>query len=456
MIRLPMADLDRKTIIQTGVATSSTAGRSPPRAWTCKVTSGDQAGRNLSIGARPVTVGADAGCDLVLSDPTVSRRHAEIRVTTDGVEVRDLGSTNGTFYRSSRISEVVLRAEGTIRIGKTKLHLSATPRPTVPPSSRRRFGGLVGESLPMREVFAVLELASPTDATVIIEGESGTGKELAARAIHDHSPRAEKPFVVVDCSATQEQLIDSHLYGHVRGAFTGAVSSRRGAFAEAGGGTVFLDEIGELPLGSQAKLLRAIEAQTVQPLGSDRSVRVDARVVAATNRDLNRMVEEGTFRFDLYQRLAVVHIRIPPLRERLEDLSALIVHFYEGRGAVPGPIGGENLKKMEAHDWPGNVRELRNVLERAWVMGGTGTMGNQFASLQPWMQMSGRSPPAGSVDTTLSFKEAKEHWNQEFERRYLAAVFQEYGGNISRAARHAGINRNHLRKLLVKYGLLDS
>jgi DNA-binding NtrC family response regulator len=290
---------------------------------------------------------------------------------------------------------------------------------------------------------------------VIIEGESGTGKELAARAIHDHSPRAKKPFVVVDCSATQEQLIDSHLYGHVRGAFTGAVSTRRGAFAEASGGTVFLDEIGELPLATQSKLLRAIEAQTVQPLGSDKSVKVDARVVAATNRNLNQMVEQGTFRFDLYQRLAVVHIQIPPLRERLEDLPALIKHFYEGRGAVPGPIAGENLKKMEAHDWPGNVRELRNVLERAWVLGGTGTMGTQFSLLQPWMQLSGRSQPAGSVDTTLPFKEAKERWNEEFERRYLAAVIRESGGNISRAARQAGINRNHLRKLLEKYGLLD-
>jgi DNA-binding NtrC family response regulator len=451
-----MADLDRKTIIKTGVATTSASGRSPPRSWTCKVTTGDQAGKILSIGARPLVVGADAGCDLVLSDETVSRRHAEIFVSTDGVVVRDLDSTNGTFYRSSRITEVVLRDAGAIRVGETKLHISADPRPTVSPSSRKRFGGLVGESLPMREVFAVLELASPTDATVIIEGESGTGKELAARAIHDHSPRAKKPFVVVDCSATQEQLIDSHLYGHVRGAFTGAVSTRRGAFTEASGGTVFLDEIGELPLATQSKLLRAIEAQTVQPLGSDKSMKVDARVVAATNRDLNQMVEEGAFRFDLYQRLAVVHIQIPPLRERLEDLPALIKHFYEGRGAVPGPIAGDNLKKMEAHDWPGNVRELRNVLERAWVLGGTGTMGSQFSLLQPWMQMTGRSQPAGSVDTALPFKEAKERWNEEFERRYLAAVIQEAGGNISRAARHAGINRNHLRKLLEKYGLLDS
>jgi DNA-binding NtrC family response regulator len=178
-------------------------------------------------------------------------------------------------------------------------------------------------------------------------------------------------------------------------------------------------------------------------------------VVAATNRNLNQMVEEGAFRFDLYQRLAVVHIQIPPLRERIEDLPALIRHFYEGRGAVPGPISGENLKKMEAHDWPGNVRELRNVLERAWVLGGAGTMGTQFSLLQPWMQMTGHSPPAGSVDATLPFKEAKERWNEEFERRYLAAVIQEAGGNISRAARHAGINRNHLRKLLEKYGLLE-
>jgi DNA-binding NtrC family response regulator len=439
-------------VTMTGMSTSTLGGQAVARTWTCAVLSGPDAGRSVSIGTRPVVLGADSACDLVLSDPTVSRRHAEIQVSPEGIVIRDLDSTNGTFYQSSRIREVVLRAGAALRVGKTKLRISAVPAPTVAPSGRTRFGGLVGESLAMRELFSVLELAGPTDATVLIEGESGTGKELAARALHDHSLRAERPFVVVDCGATQETLIDSQLYGHLRGAFTGAVSTRRGAFTEAHGGTLFLDEVGELPLASQAKLLRALEAHTVQPLGSDRPVSVDARLVAATHRSLGRMVEEGSFRFDLLQRLAVVHVLIPPLRERPEDLPGLIKNFYEGRGVQPGEIGGENLARLQSHDWTGNVRELRNLLERAWVLCGTGNPA--FQALRLSLDTAGPASPLAQVDSALPFKEAKNSWVEQFERRYLAAVFAACQGNLSRAADHAGINRNHFRKLLAKHGLL--
>ncbi len=445
--------MDRKTIIQTGISTSNTSGKMPPRSWTCRVVSGDDSGRTVSLGSRPLVVGADANCDLVLRDPTVSRRHTEIRVSAEGILVRDLGSTNGTFYQSSRITEIVVPSESTIRVGKTNLSISAISAPSVAPSKRERFGGLVGQSVAMREVFAVLELAGPTDATVLIEGESGTGKELVSRALHDHSPRAEKAFVVVDCSATHEQLIDSHLYGHVRGAFTGAVGARKGAFVEADGGTLFLDEIGELSLTSQAKLLRAIEAHTVQPLGSDRLVHVDTRVVAATHRDLPRLVEEDLFRFDLLQRIAVVHIRITPLRERLEDLPVLIRHFYEGRGVDAGEISGRHLRPWQNHDWPGNVRELRNALERAWVLSGSGCTAFKDLSLMIYKPVSTRHGEV--VDTTLPFKEAKERWLEQFERRYIAVIYAANDQNISRAAKHAGINRNHFSKLLKKYGLMD-
>jgi DNA-binding NtrC family response regulator len=427
--------------------------REPPGHWICRVASGPEAGKEFGLGTRPVIIGAGVGCDVILNDPKISRRHAELQMTSQGVRVVDLGSTNGTYYQSSRLTEVVVPPNAVVRLGDTALQFLLAAPPAIQASERRRFGGLVGASLAMREVFAVLELASPTDSTVLIEGESGSGKELTARALHDHSKRATRPFVIVDCGATHEQLIDSQLFGHVRGAFTGAVSDRKGAFVEASGGTLFLDEVGELPLASQMKLLRALEAHTVTPVGSDRPVSVDARVVAATNRDLYRMVEEKTFRFDLYYRLAVVHICIPPLRDRVEDIPELIRLFYEGRGVESGGLGGENLQILLRHNWPGNVRELRNVLERAWVL--SGASGTEFERLRFDLRQQARSAPSEAIDTTLPFKEAKERWLDAFERRYLEAVFAAHNKNISSTAEHAGINRNHVRKLLLKYGLID-
>jgi two-component system response regulator AtoC len=238
----------------------------------------------------------------------------------------------------------------------------------------------------------------------------------------------------------------------VRGAFTGAERDRKGAFVEATGGTLFLDELGELPLPAQAKLLRALEAQTVQPVGADRPVAVDTRVVAATHRDLAKMVAAKELRFDLFYRLAVVHVSLPPVRERLEDLPALIAAFYALRGAEPGPVDGDNLDRLRQHAWPGNVRELRNVLERAWAMSG-GLV--KFRDLRLWIEPQAAPQLAELVDTTLPFKDAKERWNDHFERRYLAAVHAASGGNITRAAEHAGINRRHFRELLYKHGLLE-
>ncbi|HTE50562.1 MAG TPA: sigma 54-interacting transcriptional regulator [Kofleriaceae bacterium] len=474
---------DPDTLLQTGLATRSARGRTAVRSCLCRVTSGDRVVHEVALGARPVSVGAASECDLVLADPQVSRRHAELQLCPDGIRVRDHESTNGTFWQGTRLTEAVVPLGAAVRVGGTMLRFLATDSPSVPPSERRRFGGMVGQSLAMRELFAVLELAAPSEATVLIEGESGTGKELAARALHDHSARARVPLVVVDCSAVSEALIDSHLFGHVRGAFTGAQGERKGAFVEASGGTVFLDEIGELPLAAQAKLLRALEAQTVQPVGSDRPVKVDTRVVAATHRDLPRMVEEKQFRFDLFYRLAVVHVAIPPLRERLEDLPELIANFYEGRGIDPGPIAGDNLARLERYAWPGNVRELRNALERAWTMAGPG--GARFAGLKLWLDAAGSAghaaraasgpaaapadpdpaaapaapaAPAGDllvIDAAQPFKEAKEKWLEVFERRYLEEVFAASDRNISRASTRAGINRRHFRNLLRKHGIID-
>jgi DNA-binding NtrC family response regulator len=446
---------DRHTLVQTGLAMASTRGRTAPRSYMLQVLGGNAAAHApVALGARPVVVGAHRSCDLVLEDPQVSRKHAEIAAVPEGIRIRDLGSTNGTWWQGTKVGEVVVPAGATVQFGATPVRISAADAPSLPPSERDRFGAMAGRSLGMRELFAVLEMAAPSDATVLVEGESGTGKELAARAIHDASGRSKGPFVVVDCSAIAESLFESHLFGHVRGAFTGAERDRKGAFVEASGGTLFLDELGELPLPAQSKLLRVLEAQTVQPVGADRPVAVDTRVVAATHRDLSRMVAAKEFRFDLFYRLAVVHVALPPLRERLEDLPHLIATFYQRRGLPPGPIDGENLERMRRHAWPGNVRELRNVLERAWALSGPRAA---FRDLRLWLDpgAAAQVQPAEVVDTRLPFKEAKERWNDAFERRYVAAVFADAGHNVTRAAEHAGLSRRHFRELLYKHAIVE-
>src|SRR5262245_15962260 len=442
--------IDRRTVIQTGLAMSSTRGRTAPRSYSVQVLG--HGGATVALGARPVVVGAHASCDLVLADPQVSRRHAELAVVPEGIRIKDLGSTNGTWWQGTKVGEVVVPSGATVQFGATPVRISAAEAVSLPPSDADHFGAMAGKSVGMRELFAVLEMAAPTDATVLIEGESGTGKELAARAIHEASARTGGPFVVVDCSAISENLIDSHLFGHVRGAFTGADRDRKGAFVEASGGTLFLDELGELPIAAQAKLLRVLEAQTVQPVGADRPVQVDTRVVAATHRDLSRMVAAKEFRFDLFYRLAVVHVALPPLRERLEDLPHLIATFYATRTTDPGPIDGDNLDRMRRHAWPGNVRELRNVLERAWALSGPGAT---FRTLKLFAMPGPAAASFGEVvDTALPFKDAKERWNDHFERRYVAGVWAAHGNNISRAAEQSGLSRRHFRELLYKHGLL--
>jgi len=448
--------IDRHTVIQTGLAMSTTRSRTAARSYTLQVLGQPAATTTtVALGARPIVVGAHGSCELVLTDPQVSRRHAELSIVPEGIRIKDLGSTNGTWYQGTKIGEVVVSAGSTIKFGETPVRIAATDAPSLPPSDKDQFGAMAGKSVAMRELFAVLEMASPTDATVLIEGESGTGKELAARAIHDASARAAGPFVVVDCSAISESLIDSHLFGHVKGAFTGADRYRKGVFVEASGGTLFLDELGELPLSAQAKLLRVLEAQTVQPVGADRPVQVDTRVVAATHRDLSRMVAAKEFRFDLFYRLAVVHVALPPLRERLEDLPHLVDTLFRRRGTPPGVVDGDNLERLRRHAWPGNVRELRNALERAWAMSGPKAA---FRELKLWLDPGaahGVQQSSEVIDTALPFKEAKERWNDQFERRYVAMVFDTNGNNVTRAAEHAGLSRRHFRELLYKHAIVE-
>ena len=236
-------------------------------------------------------------------------------------------------------------------------------------SGKRAFGGLIGSSPSMREIFSLLERVAPTDFTVLIEGESGTGKELVAEAIHASSARAEGPLVVVDCSAIARDLIASELFGHTKGAFTGAAGARKGAFEAARGGTLFLDELGELPLDLQPKLLRALESREVKPVGANDTIKTDVRIVAATNRTLAHEVRAGSFREDLYYRFAVIRVALPPLRERPEDIEPLVEHFLRGARKLTGresvEISYKTMDKLKRHKWPGNVRELKNFVERA-------------------------------------------------------------------------------------------
>ncbi len=340
--------------------------------------------------------------------------------------------------------------------------LSAMPAWTafLPPSQRDRFGNLLGHSLVMRQLFALLERVAACAVPVLLEGESGTGKELAAQGIHTESDRASRPFVICHCGAIPRELAESELFGHKRGAFTGATLDRPGLFRRAHGGTIFLDEIGELPLELQPKLLRVLESGEVRGVGEDTAQRVDVRVVAATNRDLDAEARRGAFRADLLYRLNVLRVRMPPLRQRLEDLELLVLHLAGEQVDPIGPIDGPNLERLLGHDWPGNVRELRNVLMHAVAITPVGRgVKPRFSELLLGVS----APTAPSVRTIrypgvlspLPFKEAKEQLLASFERAYLEALLARHGGVVSHAARTAGLSRRHLHELIQRrLGLL--
>jgi DNA-binding NtrC family response regulator len=417
------------------------------------VIDGPDRGRACRIGDRDAVVGTDAGCELVLSDDRVSGRHLAIRAVESRFAVRDLGSTNGTWYEGSQISELVVPAGSTLLAGRTALRVEPEAQPLdLPPSQARRFGELVGESLAMREVFAVLERVASSDATLLVEGETGTGKELVARAVHEASGRRRGPFVAVDCGALPEGLLESELFGHVRGAFTGAAAERAGMIVRADGGTLFLDELGRVSATVQARLLRVLEERVVRPLGGDRERAVDVRLIAASRDDLDGEVAAGRFRPDLLYRLAVVRVALPPLRTRREDIPLLARDLLRRRGLPDEAPAGPGLDRLIAHGWPGNVRELRNVLDRALALApGVQRFADLVIRIDP-------SPLAGeglAVRSDLPFAEAKAVVLHDLERRYLADVLARTGGNLSAASRESGIDRKHLRTLARKHGLVD-
>jgi DNA-binding NtrC family response regulator len=393
------------------------------------------------------TIGSHPSNDLVVQDSFVSRFHCEVTAEADGPRLRDVGSTNATWVDGVQVHDALLRDGSAIRIGQSTLVVSLSAETAVRPiSNARSFGGLVGESLAIRSVFARLERAASSDATVLIEGETGTGKEAAAEAVHAASARRDGPFVVVDLSALPGNLLESELFGHEKGAFTGATERRIGAFEEASGGTVFLDEIGELPLELQPKLLRVLEQRTIRRLGSNARIPIDVRIVAATNADLRRGVNDGRFRPDLYYRLAVVRVELPPLRERPDDIHMLADRLLEVLGADAARraelLHPDSLTRLRRRAWPGNVRELRNQLE-SWLV-----MDDAIAS--PALE---EAPVAlgPAIDPRLTYEQARRRALTEFERAFAPALVAFHGGNVGEAAKAAGMDRAYLYRLLRRH-----
>ncbi len=428
------------------------------------VTSGPETGKEVEITKPRMTGGRSMINDLVLADKAISGSHFEIVAADDGYRLRDLDSTNGVYVGEVRVREVYLKPNMAFRVGHCDLRFSPTSEIVeIALSKRDSFEHVVGSSVKMREIFATLEKVAPSELTAMITGETGTGKEMVARAIHTASPRKAKPFVVLDCGAIPRELIESTLFGHEKGSFTGAVSQHQGCFEQASGGTIFLDEIGELPIDMQPKLLRVLENREVKRVGGDKTIKVDVRVVAATNRDLRMMVSGGTFREDLYFRLSVIQVELPPLRERKDDVEKLANLFLKdiaSRRSMAMSFSAESMTTMQSHAWPGNVRELRNVVERAASLADAPILQRSDLYFHGEPSRSAViATPSGGGDASLQiapgldFKEAKQGVVDQFEVAYLRQLLERHEGNITRSAQEAGLTRYHLRELLKRHGL---
>ena len=420
----------------------------PVRSWP-ELTWHDEAGTHKCVVTGRTTLGSAPGTQVRIADREVSRLHAELEPTDRGTWVRDLGSRNGTFVDNLQVAAAMLPDGAHIRVGHTDVVLRYPPEASlVELWPEERFGGLIGASTPMRELFAQMSRVAQSDAPAVILGETGTGKELVARAIHDASARASGPFVIVDCAALASSIIEGELFGHARGAFTGAVGARAGSFEAANGGTIFLDEIGELPLELQPKLLRVLESRSVKRLGESEHRPIDVRLVAATHRDLRRMVNAGAFREDLYFRIAVLPLALPPLRARKGDIPLLFSHFLAGRRPVE-PVSERELAEMP---WLGNVRELRNFVERACAIGGARDAMRSPSDLSETAD-SPPGPDALPVSFDQPFKEFRERWIDHGEREYLGRLLERHGRNVPAAAEAAGLDRTYVYRLIRKHGL---
>ena len=387
-------------------------------------------------------VGQSETCQLRLADPSVSRRHLAIDLVPGGLRVVDLASTNGTSVDRLRVHDAVVQGDELIHLGSTLLRVELRSVAEFAPPEAPGFGAMLGVSEAMRRIFPLCARIARTDIPVVIEGETGTGKEVLAESLHTEGSRSKQPFVVFDCTAIPPSLVESELFGHERGAFTGAVSARKGVFEVAHGGTLLIDEIGDLDLALQPKLLRAIERLEVRRVGGDRWIRVDVRVIAATRRDLDREVQAGRFRDDLLHRLTVARVELPPLRQRQGDIEHLARVFWQKLGGAPTALPERLLAGWVDYPWPGNVRELRNAVTRYHALGDMAAGMRTSASQDP-------PPPESLLDECmrLPFVEARDRILEEFERRYVERWMSVAGGDVTEAARASGIGKRYFQKI---------
>jgi DNA-binding NtrC family response regulator len=421
-------------------------------AWVLRVLDGADAGKGFRIddvATRRVLIGQSPACDVQLSDRSVSRRHAAFESDPGGVRLVDLGSRNGTWVGRLRIRDTYVNDGEVVRFGDASVRLETDGvMHALSASEEVSFHRCIGASPEMRRLYPLLQRIAATDVPVLIEGETGTGKEVVAEAIHEASPRSGGPFVVLDCTTVSSSLLEAELFGHERGAFTGAVSARVGLFEEANGGTLFIDEIGDLDVSLQAKLLRALERKEVRRVGSSNTVKLDVRILAATRRDLDREVQARRFRDDLFYRLAVARIELPPLRKRQGEVAFLTRFFWLKMGGDEASLSPDVVQRFEGYDWPGNVRELANAVARQLALGDfqVPVRTGEFAALQ--------SGPVDAIDRIVRSGQplpmARQSVLDEFQRRYVEHMLALHGGNVTRAAAASGIGRRYFQMVRAK------
>jgi DNA-binding NtrC family response regulator len=446
------SSIPQRTVL--GVRAASVSDRFASQEFSLVLVNGPQSGQSFAVG-QALRVGKAPDNDVVLDHPTVSRNHLALRRQGNDFLVQDLGSTNGTFIDGAQVKEGFLRPGALLEVGDVQLRFQPLIKSLdVSPVADDRLGDLVGKSVPMRQIFALIQRIAPTDSTLLLIGETGCGKGAAARTIHKLSPRATGPFVTFDCASVSENLIESELFGHEKGAFTGAVAQRVGCLERADDGTLFLDEIDDLPLDLQPKLLRALEDREFRRLGqSGAAHKFDTRVIAASKKDLWAETQAGRFREDLYFRLSVFTLTLPTLRDRKDDLP-LLIDALAG-GPLWGRLDDKRREQFTAHTWPGNVRELRNAVERLKHVADIPELASENF-LREYAGPGKQDGEALPVNYAGPFKELKDDLVRAFEREYLTRLLSKTRGNIARAARDAGLDRKHLYSLLHKYGLVQS